>query len=525
MDMTPPRFFVANLLSALVWAPAYLLPGIVFGASLELAAEAAVRLVLVALILLLAVWIAAWAVQQLFILFSPRAGRWVEGLLRWAEVHPHMGEVARALADPNHPDARTLTALAAVLLMASVLFTLIAGIALAGGDDLAINRFARDLALSLQAPGANHLMAAASRFADLSVTVPLLLAVYIWLRAQKRQRHANYWLGAGAFAVLAGPMVELLLGLPRLVIASTEAAAWTFPSDHTLRATVAYGFLAVSIAGCVSPTWRWLPYVWATAITVSVGLSRLYFGAAWLTDVIGSLALGLAWMAALGLSFRRHTHMAASWLGLGIVSVSTIVAAYAFSSFYGHAPDLAPHPTPPPTITMTRTEWQEGGWKRLPQEREDLRRQNARPMNLQYAGDLDDLARTLSTVGWRRGESLDFRSGIKLFSPSLPLRDLPVIPHVHDGRHEAFALVRDLSDYRRQVLRLWPSHFRLDAGTPIWAGNVTQQEKTVILGLFAVPATDRDAAGPIDSIEQELAALDPVYPQKNAPLLLSGKGE
>ncbi|MES9896122.1 MAG: VTT domain-containing protein, partial [Candidatus Thiodiazotropha endolucinida] len=45
LGMPPLRFLAANILSALVWAPAYLLPGIVFGASLELASEVAFRLV------------------------------------------------------------------------------------------------------------------------------------------------------------------------------------------------------------------------------------------------------------------------------------------------------------------------------------------------------------------------------------------------------------------------------------------------------------------------------------------------
>ncbi|MCU7854834.1 MAG: DedA family protein, partial [Candidatus Thiodiazotropha sp. (ex Lucinoma borealis)] len=44
LGMSPLRFLIANVASALVWAPAYLLPGIVFGASLELASEVAFRL-------------------------------------------------------------------------------------------------------------------------------------------------------------------------------------------------------------------------------------------------------------------------------------------------------------------------------------------------------------------------------------------------------------------------------------------------------------------------------------------------
>ncbi len=179
MGMPPGRFLVANVLSAVAWAPAYLLPGIVFGASLELAAEAAVRLVALVLALVVVLWLAAWAVQQLFLLLSPRAGRWVEGLLRWADVHPRAGEIARALADPGHRDAKTLATLAALLIVATLLFALITGIAVSGAPELRLNQLVRDLGLSLHAPAANHLMAAFSRLADLAVILPLVIAVCV----------------------------------------------------------------------------------------------------------------------------------------------------------------------------------------------------------------------------------------------------------------------------------------------------------------------------------------------------------
>jgi undecaprenyl-diphosphatase len=56
LGMSPWRFFIANLSSALVWAPIYLLPGIVFGASLELASEIAFRLVVLMLMVLVLGW-------------------------------------------------------------------------------------------------------------------------------------------------------------------------------------------------------------------------------------------------------------------------------------------------------------------------------------------------------------------------------------------------------------------------------------------------------------------------------------
>ena len=51
MRMEPSHFLIANVLSAFVWAPAYLLPGMVFGASMDLAGEVAIRLTAVILTL------------------------------------------------------------------------------------------------------------------------------------------------------------------------------------------------------------------------------------------------------------------------------------------------------------------------------------------------------------------------------------------------------------------------------------------------------------------------------------------
>lgn len=521
MGMSPARFLLANVISAIAWAPAYLLPGMVFGASLELAAEAAVNLVILALSLVLGLWLVAWIVHRLFLLYSPRAGRWVEGLLRWAEVHPRLGEIARALADPNHPDARTLAALAGTLVLATLLFALVAGFALTEAPQLAMNRLVLDLALSLHTPVANHLMAGASRLADLAVILPLGAAIYGWLLARGERRQANYWLAALAFGLLAGPLLKVLLQVPRPDIGLAGLSSWAFPSSHTLRATVVFGFLAVSLAGSMSASWRWLPYALAAMLVVAVGVSRLYFGVHWLTDVLGSVTLGLAWVAALGLAFRRHTHPAASWRGPGLVSTSVLAVAFAGSTLFSHGEDLAFYQPVQEEIRMTETQWQEGGWQRLPQQRHDLRAKGGHPLNLQYAGDPQALARSLAEKGWQPERPLGLDNAIRLLSPSLPLQELPIIPHVHDGQHEVLGLVKQEGDERRLVLRLWPTPYRIDGRTPLWVGNVTAQSKRAILKMLAVPSTLPDTQTPIRAVERDFSDLHPSRTETDGPLLLT----
>lgn len=95
MGMRPGRFVAANVGSALVWAPAYLLPGVLFGASLELAAEVASRLVIALLLLLATGWLVVWLIHRLFNLLQPRAPlmiHWVVGLGR---AHPRRAGSSR----------------------------------------------------------------------------------------------------------------------------------------------------------------------------------------------------------------------------------------------------------------------------------------------------------------------------------------------------------------------------------------------------------------------------------------------
>ncbi|HZI33404.1 MAG TPA: phosphatase PAP2 family protein, partial [Candidatus Binatia bacterium] len=57
-------------------------------------------------------------------------------------------------------------------------------------------------------------------------------------------------------------------------------------------------FLAFAIATCVKQ-WRWrvMVILFAFALVLLVGLTKIYLGANYLSDVMGAMAAGLAWLA------------------------------------------------------------------------------------------------------------------------------------------------------------------------------------------------------------------------------------
>ena len=136
MGMRPVRFLVINIISALVWAPVHILPGVVFGASIELAGAVSFRLVAVLAILVAGTWLTF----RLTSLVVSHARTWTDSsrqsLLLWARHHPGaIGRVVLGILDPKH-QATALIAVISVLLLASatVFFSTLHGVS--HGDPL-----------------------------------------------------------------------------------------------------------------------------------------------------------------------------------------------------------------------------------------------------------------------------------------------------------------------------------------------------------------------------------------------------
>ncbi len=82
---------------------------------------------------------------------------------------------------------------------------------------------------------------------------------------------------------------------PDLWESAIKEVSYSYPSGHALGSTVLYGFLAYLFATRF-PQFSWLIYLLAVALIGAVGLSRLYLGVHWPTDIIGGYGIGFLWL-------------------------------------------------------------------------------------------------------------------------------------------------------------------------------------------------------------------------------------
>ncbi|HMJ07209.1 MAG TPA: phosphatase PAP2 family protein [Chthoniobacterales bacterium] len=93
--------------------------------------------------------------------------------------------------------------------------------------------------------------------------------------------------------------------------------SYGFPSGHAMGATLLYGLLALfAVSSFRSGAKRVLAAVFAVVLILMIGLTRIYLGAHYLTDVLGAFAAGAVWLAfswtaAETLRKRRHRPSAA----------------------------------------------------------------------------------------------------------------------------------------------------------------------------------------------------------------------
>ena len=309
MARMPYRTFLAyTVIGGVIWAPGFVLLGYLAGGSYQRVADLAgqASLLLLALLLLLvavaaaARWIAHHP-QRIQAAAARQLDRpWVRALRGRYAVQ--LAFLTRRLR-PGGALGLSLTVIVLALAAAGWAFgALLQGVL--GNDEAALlDRPVQAFFVAHREAWLTHLMRAITDLGASALLIPLAVgAGLLWRWRTRTWRPLLLLVSAYAGAYLLQISVKQLTHRPRppAGLALDVFSGYAFPSGHATDAAAVYGMLAALLA---ATTLRWSRKVtvWAVAagLVLLVGLSRIYLGGHWLTDVLGGFTLGAAWLFAL----------------------------------------------------------------------------------------------------------------------------------------------------------------------------------------------------------------------------------
>jgi membrane-associated phospholipid phosphatase len=143
--------------------------------------------------------------------------------------------------------------------------------------------------------------------------VAIALVVGTAVLVVRRDALPGAWLLAeyvGAVAMYQG--LKAVLDRPRPPGGLVEATGTAFPSGHATQGIAFFGLLAAILLGLLPRRVGVVAAVAVAAFGVLSGLSRVYLGVHWATDVAGGFLLGGAWLAVVLLVRTRYAERGAS---------------------------------------------------------------------------------------------------------------------------------------------------------------------------------------------------------------------
>lgn len=305
----PYRTFLAyNAAGGALWAGGFVLAGYLAGSSWHKVEHVAGRASLVlALVLVIAAAVALaarWAAHNQHRLRS---------LLQQPVVRRLRQRYARQITflqrrlQPGQARGLSLTVGLAALVAAGWAFGAIAQDVIAGDEATRLDRPVLNWFVDHREPWLTTVTRGVTALGSSAFVIPFALAVGVLLW---RRRRSAAPLGYLAASYLGGEilfqLVKLLTHRPRppAGLAVLYFTGYAFPSGHTTLATAVWGAAALTVGATTTWARKTALAAGATLIAITVGVTRLYLGAHWFTDILGGWALGAAWLTITTLAIR-----------------------------------------------------------------------------------------------------------------------------------------------------------------------------------------------------------------------------
>jgi undecaprenyl-diphosphatase len=159
--------------------------------------------------------------------------------------------------------------------------------------------------------GLNHAMQAITSIGnDLSLWAAILVAGVILRLITRSWQPLLIMIIALVGAVFLERALKNAVARPRppLNLRLVPDNGWSFPSGHAIKSAAVYFSLAyLFVRNEFGPLVVAMSYVLGAALPMLIGISRVYLGVHWPSDVVAGWALGVIWAAAVLMTLARNS--------------------------------------------------------------------------------------------------------------------------------------------------------------------------------------------------------------------------
>jgi len=494
LKMPPWRFLLADSISAILWAPLYMLPGILLGAaSMELPPKVAMHVMLYVILALLILWCISWLIKRLVARVFNTLHEALDKLWRVIKHKPILRPLNIALQDPLYPESHAHLTLGLYFILFLGLFLFLAWDVLHQGIFTAWNTPLLLLLRSLHNTITSSIMLGITLFDDPRVWFGIFSVIFIWLLSIRAWRTAAHWLLLGLLGFGGAEIIKQIVHSPRPTGLLVTPREYSFPSGHTALSVVIGGFFAVLLSRELQKENRWIPYTIMAIVVLCVGSSRLYLGAHWLTDVVGGLFFGIAVVMFVALSYFRQAVPKIPVILFITVFISSWIMIGGYYSVKNYTKKTHDYTLYIPAKTLTMAEWWKNDGIDEPLYRANRLGRAVQAFNIQWAGNLEAIEENLLNQGWRMSPNTTVGMILdRLSQPKETIR-LPVLTQLYLEQHPVLVMTK-FSDSHLLVLRLWDGKTTFtNSGLPLWIGNIDYDKKGTDISPVAVFVKDLGA--------------------------------
>lgn len=483
LRLTWLRFAVAAIPSAFMWAILYLTPGALLGAvSHDIPQAETTRFFLYGISIILAISLAFWLIQHFFVQLTRAINTGTDTLWNYLSRKNSGRFFIRFVTNQQDPtDHHQLTLLFTAILSGILFLILLINVRHHAEWIITINYSIFHFLQTIRTPLWNTIFSFITLMGMPKTIMGISILMTAGLLIKKQWRSATHFFLA---FFLTGITVELFKKISHSQ--RPQGFEWiaptsSFPSGHTTFSFVIFSFIAFLAAQIITKNYRWIGYTLSCIAIALVGFSRLYLGAHWVFDIVGSILLGLTVLLLCTISYRRMPKKTAA-LQLSRSSATAILLLGLFIPWTVFVPmqlTQTIHNTTPvwPKHVISIQAWWRNPLQYTPVYRNNRLGKPFQPFNVQWEGTTTDITKTLENQGWKLivdENKMKLKTTLQRFASHEAEYHMPILPWLYRNKPPVLVFIKHIPLHKRIIeLHLWESHIHFTSNDqPLLLGAI-----------------------------------------------------